>query len=43
MCRLFSCIPIFRGDFLLKGVKKMSMCVGVKNRTVTYEKKFFLV
>ena len=37
MCRLFPCIPIFRGFFLIKKCKKMCMCVGVKNRTVTYD------
>ena len=30
MCRLCPSIPIFRGFFSLKSVKKMCMCVGVK-------------
>ena len=38
MCSLFPCISIFRGFFLLKSVKKMFMCIGVKNRIVTCEK-----
>ena len=34
MCRLFPCIPIFRG-FLIKKCKKMCMYGGVKNCIVT--------
>ena len=30
MCRLFSCIPIFRGGGVIKKCKKMCMCAGVK-------------
>ena len=41
MYRLFSCIPIFRGVFLLKSVKKMCMCGCVKNCIVTCEKFIF--
>ena len=40
MCRLFPCIPIFRG-FLLKSVKKMCMCGWFKNCIVTFEKCIF--
>ena len=40
MCRLFPCIPIFRGVFLLKSVKKC-VCVGVKNHIVTCRKCMF--
>ena len=36
MCRLF-----LSGLFLLKSVKRMCMCVGVKNRIVTCEKCMF--
>ena len=38
MCRLFPCIPIFRGGFLFKKCKKMCMRGGVKNRIVICEK-----
>ena len=41
MCRLFPCIPIFRSVFLLKSVKKMCMCVGVKNRIITQKNVCF--
>ena len=47
MCRLFCCIPIFRGGGggggggLIKKCKKMCMCVGVKNRIVTCKKFMF--
>ena len=41
MCWLFPCIPVFRGFFGLKSVKKMCMCVGVKSSIVTYEKCMF--
>ena len=37
MCKLFPCIPIFRG-FFIKKCKKMSLCDGVKNCIVTGEK-----
>ena len=30
MCRLFPCIPIFRGVFCLKSVKKCVRVVGLK-------------
>ena len=40
MCRLFPCIPIFRG-FLLKSVKRMCICDYVKNRIGTCEKCIF--
>ena len=39
MCRLFPCIPIFRGFFFrLKSVKEMCLCDIFKKRNVTYEK-----
>ena len=38
MCRLFSCVPIFREVFLLKGVNKICLCDSIKNRIVTCEK-----
>ena len=38
MCRLFPCIPIFRGGSLLKGVKKMCLSGGVENCIVICEK-----
>ena len=41
MYRLFPCIPIFRGEGLLKSVKEMCMCGWVKNRIVTCEKCMF--
>ena len=41
MCRLFPCIPIFRGYFWLKKCKKMCMRDYVKNRIVTCENVFF--
>ena len=41
MCRLFLCIPIFRGFFYIKKCKKMCMCVDVKNRIVTCEQFMF--
>ena len=45
MCRLFPCMSIFRGVFLLKSVKKkkkkMCICDYVKNRIVTCEKCMF--
>ena len=41
MCRLFPYIPIFKGVFLVKSVKKMCMCAGVKNHIVTCEKCMF--
>ena len=41
MCRLFPCIPIFRGFFLLKSVKRMCICDYVKNRISTCENVFF--
>ena len=40
MCRLFPCIPIFRG-FLLKSVKRVCICDYDKNRIVTCEKCVF--
>ena len=42
MCRLFPCIPIFRGVVFIKKCRKMCMCVGVKNCIVTCEKCIFL-
>ena len=41
MCRLFPCIPIFSGVFLIKKCKKMCMCVDVKNHIVTCENLYF--
>ena len=41
MCRLFTCVPIFREVFFIKKSKKMCMRVGVKNRIVTCEKYMF--
>ena len=46
MCSLFPCIPIFRGGRgggggLLKSVKKMCTCIGIKNHIVTCEKCIF--
>ena len=41
MCRLYPCIPIFRGVFLIKKCKKVFMCVGVKNHIVTCKKCMF--
>ena len=41
MCRLFPCIPIFRGGFFIKKCKKMRMRDYVKNRIVTCEKCIF--
>ena len=41
MCRLFPCIPIFRGFFLKKGVKGMRMFVGAKIHIDTCEKFIF--
>ena len=42
MCSLLPCMPIFRGGGRrLKSVKRMCMCVGVKNRIVTCEKCMF--
>ena len=40
MCRLFPCIPIFRGGGggLLKGVKKLCLSGGVENCIVNCEK-----
>ena len=45
MCRLYPCIPIFRGRWwgLLKSVKKVCICDYDKNRIVTCEKCFFSV
>ena len=44
MCRLFPCLPIFKGAFLLKvqkKKKKMSICDYVKNRIGTCQKCIF--
>ena len=41
MCRLFPCIPIFRGFFLLKSVKKMFMCGWVKITLLLVKNVFF--
>ena len=41
MCRLFSCIPIFKGLFLIKNRKKMCIYDYVKNRIVTCENLCF--
>ena len=41
MCRLFPCIPIFRGFFLLKSVKRMCICDYAKNRIGTCGKCIF--
>ena len=41
MCRLFPCIPIFNGVFLLKSVKSVCICDYDKNRIVTCEKCVF--
>ena len=39
MCRLFPCIPIFRGFFPIKKCKKkMRLCDKFKKGYVTYEK-----
>ena len=38
MCRLLPCIPFLGVFFLLKSVKKMCMCGGVKNFIVTSKK-----
>ena len=35
MYRLFSFIPIFRGDFLIKSAKRMCICDYIKNRIST--------
>ena len=41
MCRLFACIPIFKGFFLLKNVKRVCICDYDINRIVTCEKCIF--
>ena len=38
MCKLFPCIPVFKGLFSIKSVKKMYLCDSIKNRIVTCEK-----
>ena len=43
MCRLFPCIPIFRGFFQLKVYKQMCLSGGVKNCIVTCKKGILLV
>ena len=40
MCRLFPCIPIFRGGFLLKSVKKC-VCVLVLKIALLLVKNLF--
>ena len=40
MCRLFLCIPIFRG-FFIKSAKRMCICDYVKNRIDACEKCIF--
>ena len=41
MCRLFPCIPIFKGFFLLRSVKSVCICDYNKNRIATCEKCVF--
>ena len=41
MCMLFPCIPIFRGVFLLKSVKRMCICDYVKIALVLVKNVFF--
>ena len=42
MCSLFPCIPVFRRYFFKKkSVKKMCMCVGVKNCISNMKNVFF--
>ena len=41
MCMLFPCIPIFRGVFLLKSVKRMCICDYVKIALVLVKNAFF--
>ena len=41
MCRLFPCIPIFKGLFLIKNRKIMCIYDYVKNRIVTCENLCF--
>ena len=36
MYRLFSFIPIFREDFLIKSAKRMCICDYIKNRISTF-------
>ena len=42
MCWLFPCIPVLRGYFFKKkSVKKMCVCVGVKNCISNMKNVFF--
>ena len=43
MCRLFTCIPIFRGFFRLKSVKKMCLCDIIKIALLTMKSVFINV
>ena len=43
MCRLFPCIPIFRGFFWLKSVKRNVFAMGLKNAMLPMKSVFINV
>ena len=42
MCRLFPCIPIFRGFFPIKKCKKMCLCDKIKKKTMLLMRNVFI-